>query len=164
MPNIIINLWFRGQAEEAAQFYTSIFPNSSIDRTIYYPEVGQEITDREPGSVFSVEFTLDGQPFAALNGDDQPSFKFNESVSFIIPCETQEEIDRYWDELTKGGGEPGSCGWLKDKYGVSWQVTPTLLNRLLADPDKAKADRANAARLKMKKLSIAELQAAAHAV
>lgn len=159
MGVLTINLWFDHEAEEAAKFYTEIFPNSSIGRVVRYPEVGQEITGGTPGSVMTVEFSLDGQPFIGLNGGDQ-GFHFTEATSFVVYCDTQEEIDRYWDALTAGGNEV-ACGWLKDKYGVSWQIVPKILDELIADPDKGKSERATQAMLKMKKLVIADLEAAA---
>jgi predicted 3-demethylubiquinone-9 3-methyltransferase (glyoxalase superfamily) len=161
MPKLTINLWFKDQAEEAAKFYTSVFPNSSIVTVAHYPDAGQEITGQKPGSVMTVEFNLDGQPFLALNGGDA-GFSFNESISFIIDCETQEDIDHYWDALTADGGQEVQCGWLKDKYGVAWQVVPPILDQLLSDPDKDKANRVMEAMLKMKKIVIANLEAAAN--
>jgi predicted 3-demethylubiquinone-9 3-methyltransferase (glyoxalase superfamily) len=155
-------LWFDHRAEEAAKFYTSIFPNSKIGRISYYGEAGQEVHGQKPGTVLTVAFELEGQPFTALNGG--PLFQFNEAISFQIDCETQAEIDQYWDKLSKGGDPKAQqCGWLKDKYGVSWQVVPRILNELIADPDTGKAGRVMEALLKMKKLDIAELKRAAAA-
>jgi predicted 3-demethylubiquinone-9 3-methyltransferase (glyoxalase superfamily) len=156
---IIPCLWFDTQAEEAARFYTGIFKNSKIGTISRYPEAGQEIHQRSPGSVMTVEFELNGHPFTALNGG--PQFRFNESISFQIMCETQEEVDHYWNRLG-AGGDPRSqqCGWLKDKYGLSWQVVPSMLAEMIADPDREKSNRAMEAMLKMKKLDIAELQRA----
>jgi predicted 3-demethylubiquinone-9 3-methyltransferase (glyoxalase superfamily) len=152
-------LWFDTQAEEAARFYTSIFKNSKIGTITRYTEAGREVHKRSPGSVMTVEFELNGQPFTALNGG--PEFKFNESISFQIMCKTQEEVDHYWNKLG-AGGDPRSqqCGWLKDKYGLSWQVVPTVLIEMMSDPDREKSDRAMEAMLKMKKLDIAELERA----
>ena len=152
-------LWFDDQAEEAAKFYTSIFPNSKIVAVTRYGKAGHEIHGRGAGSVMTVEFELDGQGFTALNGG--PVFKFNEAVSFQISCETQEEVDYYWERLSAGGDERAQqCGWLKDRYGVSWQVVPTVLVGMIQDPDPAKAGRAMTAMLKMKKLDIATLKRA----
>jgi predicted 3-demethylubiquinone-9 3-methyltransferase (glyoxalase superfamily) len=152
-------LWFDDQAEAAAKFYTGIFPNSKTVKITRYGNAGQEIHGGKPGSVLTVAFELDGQPFTALNGG--PVFKFNEAISLQIFCDTQEEVDRYWEKLS-AGGEPKAqqCGWLKDRYGVSWQVVPVALIEMIGDPDQARADRATAALLKMKKLDIAELKRA----
>ncbi len=139
-------LWFDNDAEEAVNFYFSIFPNSKLLSTTRYGAGGPG----PAGTVMTVQFQLDGQEFVALNGG--PRFKFTEAVSFVINCETQAEVDRFWDKLTSGGGEPGPCGWLKDKHGLSWQVVPTIIPKLLSDKDSAKAGRAMAAMLKMSKL------------
>jgi predicted 3-demethylubiquinone-9 3-methyltransferase (glyoxalase superfamily) len=156
-------LWFDNQAEEAARFYTGIFKNSKIGRISRYGEAGRDIHGRPPGSVMTVEFELEGQKFTALNGG--PVFTFNEAISFQIYCETQQEIDYYWDRLTKGGDEKSQqCGWLKDKYGLSWQVVPTVLAELMSDPDREKADRVMEALLPMKKLNIDELKRASQGV
>src|ERR1700693_1710240 len=152
-------LWFDDQAEEAARFYTSIFKNSKIDEITRYPEKAADRIGREPASVMTVEFTLDGVQFVALNGG--PQFKFTEAVSFVVTCDTQEEIDYYWEKLTADGGEPGVCSWLKDKYGLAWQVQPRLLIELLGDPDKAKAERVMNAMMDMTKIDIAALEKAA---
>jgi predicted 3-demethylubiquinone-9 3-methyltransferase (glyoxalase superfamily) len=152
-------LWFDDQAEQAAKFYTSIFKNSKIDKITRYPEQAADRIGREPGSVMTVEFTLDGVQFVALNGG--PQFKFTEAVSFVVTCDTQEEIDYYWEKLTADGGEPGVCSWLKDKYGLAWQVQPRLLIELLCDPDKAKAERVMNAMMEMTKIDIAALERAA---
>ena len=157
MPNKISPcLWFDDQAEEAARFYTSIFKDSKIDLISHYGEVGQEIHGRPPGSVMTVVFELNGQTFTALNGG--PIFKFNEAISLQVECDTQEEVDYYWERLSEGG-DPAAhqCGWLKDKFGLSWQVVPKILPKLLTDPDTAKSQRAFAAMLRMKKLDVAEL-------
>jgi predicted 3-demethylubiquinone-9 3-methyltransferase (glyoxalase superfamily) len=151
-------LWFDDQAEEAATFYARIFKNSKIVKITRYGEAGREFHGKAPGSVMTVAFELDGQPFTALNGG--PIFKFNEAISLQISCETQQDVDHYWQKLTEGG-DPGAqqCGWLKDKYGVSWQVVPAILPKLLSD-DAAKAERTMAALLQMKKLDIAALERA----
>jgi predicted 3-demethylubiquinone-9 3-methyltransferase (glyoxalase superfamily) len=152
-------LWFDDAGEEAARFYVSIFPNSRIVRVTRYGEAGTEIHGREPGSVMTVEFELDGQPFTALNGG--PMFTFNEAVSLEIDCASQEEVDHYWSKLGECGDPAAQqCGWLKDRFGVSWQVVPSILRELVADPDREKADRTMAAMLKMKKLDVAELKRA----
>jgi predicted 3-demethylubiquinone-9 3-methyltransferase (glyoxalase superfamily) len=153
-------LWFDDQAEEAARFYVSIFKNSKIVTVARYPKAGQEIHHRPPGSVMVVDFELDGQPFTALNGG--PVFKFTEAVSLQVDCDTQEEVDYYWEKLSKGGDPRAQqCGWLKDKYGLSWQVVPKALTELLKDHESEKAQRAMEAMLRMKKIDIAELE---HAV
>src|SRR5688572_2443799 len=161
---IVTNFWFDTEAEEAAKFYTSIFKNSSIDKITRYPAVGQEIHRKAPGSVMTVEFTLEGQKYVALNGG--PDFKFNESISLVINCKDQAEVDYYWEKLTKGGDPKAQqCGWLKDKFGLSWQVVPVILDELINQPDQEKAERVFAAMLKMKKLNVEELeQAAMHSV
>ncbi|HEU0116008.1 MAG TPA: VOC family protein [Thermomicrobiales bacterium] len=148
-------LWFDGQAEEAAQFYVSVFPNSEILDVTHYGEGAP----RPAGMVMTVSFRLAGQEFTALNGG--PEFKFNEAISFVIDCASQAEVDAYWDKLTAGGGEPGPCGWLKDKYGLSWQVTPRRLMELMQDKDKAKANRVMQAMLQMGKIDVAALERAA---
>ena len=158
MPQKITpNLWFDTESEEAAAFYTSIFKNSRIVSVAHYTEAGP----RPAGTVMTVEFELDGQRFVAINGG--PQFKFDEAVSFQITCETQDEIDYYWDSLVEGG-EEGPCGWLKDRYGLSWQVTPTGMEELFSDPDPERANRAMQAMLAMKKLDIAALRSAADGV
>jgi predicted 3-demethylubiquinone-9 3-methyltransferase (glyoxalase superfamily) len=156
---IIPCLWFDTQAEEAARFYTGIFKDSKIGTISRYGEAGHEVHRRPAGSVMTVEFELNGQPFTALNGG--PHFKFNEAISFQIMCQTQEEVDHYWNKLGQGG-DPNAqqCGWLKDKFGLSWQVVPTVLVELMSDPDREKAGRAMEAMLKMKKIDIAELERA----
>ncbi|MFC9843581.1 VOC family protein [Streptomyces sp. NPDC060223] len=147
-------LWFDGQAEEAVDHYISIFKNSELGRITRYTEAGPGPV----GSVVTVEFVANGQKFIALNGG--PQFTFNEAISFQIDCDDQEEVDYYWNKLTEGGGEGGPCGWLKDKYGVSWQVVPVRLVEMVVDPDPQKAARATAAMLKMGKLDIAALEKA----
>ena len=154
---IVPNLWFDTEAEDAARFYTSVFDDSRIVNVTHYTNAGP----REPGMVMTVEFELNGQRFVGINGG--PEFKFDEAVSFQINCETQEEIDYYWERLTKGGSE-GPCGWLKDKYGLSWQVVPTGMDELFADPDPAKAERAMRAMLGMKKIDVEALRSAAEGV
>ena len=151
-------LWFEDQAETAAKFYTSVFKNSKILNTSHYTEAGHDVHKRPAGSVMTVEIELDGLRFTLLNGG--PQFKFDEAVSFEIDCKDQAEVDYYWDKLTEGGGSPGPCGWLKDKFGLSWQVVPRQLTELMMDKDKAKAGRTMEAMLKMKKIDIAELQRA----
>ena len=152
-------LWFDSQAEEAARFYTGIFKNSKIQEITRYPEAGHDIHGRAAGSVMTVEFELNGQPFTTLNGG--PHFKFNEAVSFQVMCETQEEVDHYWNRLGQGGDPKAQqCGWLKDKYGLSWQVVPTGMVEMLNDPDREKTNRVMEAMLQMKKLDIAELKRA----
>ena len=153
MAKIIPFLWFDGQAEEAARFYTSIFKNSKLGDILYWGNTGPG----PKGSVLTVDFELDGQKFVALNGG--PEFKFTEAVSFEIECRDQEEVDMYWEKLS-AGGEKSQCGWLKDRYGLSWQVTPAILTKMLKDRDTAKADRVMTAMMGMSKLEIAELERA----
>src|SRR5919106_1585656 len=157
-PKVYPCLWFDGQAEEAASFYTSLLPDSRVDKVWRSPA---ETPSGPMGMVLTVDFTLAGQPFQGLNGG--PEFNFNEAISFVIECEDQAEVDRLWDALTANGGEPGPCGWLKDRFGVSWQVVPRQLNELVEDPDPERARRAMEAMLKMGKLDVAELQRAAGA-
>ncbi|MEU8967708.1 VOC family protein [Streptomyces monashensis] len=147
-------LWFDGKAEEAAEFYVSVFKNSSIGHVTRHTEAGPG----PAGSVLVVEFTANGQKFIALNGG--PQFTFNEAISFQILCADQEEIDSYWTRLTEGGGEPGPCGWLKDRYGVSWQVVYDRMTDLLSDPDPQKAARVTTAMMSMGKLDVAALEKA----
>jgi predicted 3-demethylubiquinone-9 3-methyltransferase (glyoxalase superfamily) len=151
-------LWFDSEAEEAAKFYVSIFKNSKLGAISHYGNEGQEVHGRPPGSVMVAEFELEGQKFVALNGG--PIFKFNEAISFQVMCETQAEVDYFWDKLTSAGGKEIECGWVKDKYGLSWQVVPTVLFEMLMDPDRRKADRVTKAFLQMKKFDIAALQRA----
>lgn len=159
MQKITPFLWFDKEAEDAAEFYVSIFKNSSMGKVTRYGKEGYEVHQMPEGTVMTVAFTLAGQPFVALNGG--PVFKFTEAISFVISCTTQEEVDYYWDKLTEGGDPKAQlCGWLKDKFGLSWQVVPDRLNELLADRDKAKAGRAMDAMLQMKKIDIAELESA----
>jgi predicted 3-demethylubiquinone-9 3-methyltransferase (glyoxalase superfamily) len=159
MPQKITpNLWFDTQAEEAAAFYTSVFENSRIVNTTHYTDVGPG----EPGTVMTVEFELDGQRFVGINGG--PQFPFTEAVSLQINCEDQDEVDRFWERLTEGGGEEGPCGWLKDRFGLSWQVVPKGMDELFADPDPERAKRAMEAMLKMRKLDVETLRRAADGV
>jgi len=153
---IVPCLWFDNQAEEAAKFYTSIF-KGKITQTVHYTEAGRDVHGQKPGSVMTVAFELGGQNFTALNGG--PQFKFNEAISFQVPCETQDEIDYFWSKLSSGG-EAGPCGWLKDKFGVSWQIIPSMMADFFADTDPRKSGRVMHAMLKMKKLNIAELKKA----
>ena len=156
---ITINLWFDNEAEEAANFYTSVFKPSKIGKITRYGKEGFDIHKRPAGSVMTVEFTLGNSSFVALNGG--PVFKFNEAVSLVINCDTQEEVDYYWNRLSEGGDPKAQqCGWLKDKYGVSWQVVPLVLNTLTANPDSEASQRATKAMLHMKKLDIEKLQSA----
>jgi predicted 3-demethylubiquinone-9 3-methyltransferase (glyoxalase superfamily) len=157
MQKITPFLWFDGKAEEAAKFYTSVFKNSKIGKIARYGKEGYEVHQKPAGTVMTVEFEIDGQKFVALNAG--PEFKFNEAVSFAVDCKSQEEVDTYWKKLTEGG-EESVCGWLKDKYGLSWQITPTVLGEMLADKNPEKAGRVMAAMLKMKKIDIATLKKA----
>jgi predicted 3-demethylubiquinone-9 3-methyltransferase (glyoxalase superfamily) len=154
MPNLTPCLWFDTEGEDAAELYTSVFPNSKIVDVARYGPAGP----RPAGTVMTVTFELDGQKFLALNGG--PNFTFNEAVSFQIHCRDQAEVDHYWERLGEGG-EPGPCGWLKDRFGLSWQVVPDRLPELLGDPDREKAQRVMAAMLEMGKIEIAELEQAA---
>jgi predicted 3-demethylubiquinone-9 3-methyltransferase (glyoxalase superfamily) len=157
MPRITPNLWFDTESEEAAEFYVSVFPNSEVRNVSYYNEAGP----RPAGTVLTVEFVLDGQDFTAINGG--PQFPFTEAISLLINCADQDEVDYYWAKLSEGG-EEGQCGWLKDRYGVSWQVVPRGMEEMLGDPDPARAQRAMQAMLGMKKLDLAALKAAADQV
>ena len=157
MQRIVTNLWFDTEAEEAAEFYTSSFMDSRIVHVARYTEAGP----RPAGTVMTVEFELDGQRFVGINGG--PQFKFDEAISLMINCETQDEIDYYWERLTEGG-EESQCGWLKDRYGLSWQVVPTGMDELFSDPDPERARRAMEALLKMRKLDVAALRSAADGV
>jgi predicted 3-demethylubiquinone-9 3-methyltransferase (glyoxalase superfamily) len=154
MPRITPNLWFDTESKDAAEFYVAVFPNSQIRNVSYYGEAGP----RPASTVLTVDFVLDGQAFTAINGG--PEFTFDEAVSFLINCADQDEVDYYWDKLTEGG-EESQCGWLKDKFGLSWQVVPEDLEKLVTDPDKGRAERAMQAMLGMKKLDVAALHAAA---
>jgi len=152
-------LWFDSEAEEAAKFYIAIFKNSKIGKIAYYPEDAAEKIGRPPGSVMTVEFTLDKVDFVALNGG--PQFKFTEAISFSVNCETQDEIDYFCEKRSADGGSTGRCGWLKDKFGLSWQVNPVFLGDMLTDLDKAKAARVMNALMEMDKIDIAALEKAA---
>ena len=153
-------LWFDNQAEEAVSFYTSIFKNSRIVSIDLYGEEGAEASGRPKGTVMTVAFRLDGQEFVALNGG--PIFKFTEAISFVVNCESQDEVDHYWDKLSAGGDPKAQqCGWLKDKYGLSWQIVPTVLITLLNDPDPEKSRRVMKAMLQMKKIDVDTLKQAA---
>jgi predicted 3-demethylubiquinone-9 3-methyltransferase (glyoxalase superfamily) len=154
MPRITPSLWFDTQSEEAATFYVSVFPNSKIKNITHYNEAGP----RPAGMVLTVDFSLDGQDYLAINGG--PEFTFDEAISLMITCADQEEVDYYWAKLSEGG-EEGPCGWLKDKYGLSWQVVPDGMDEALNDPDPARSERSMKAMLGMKKIDIAALQAAA---
>ena len=156
MPSITPNLWFDTEGEEAAEFYTSIFPNSRIVEVVHYTEAGP----RPAGEVVTVAFELDGRRFVAINGG--PEFSFSEAVSFEISCEDQDEVDYYWERLGDGG-QQGPCGWLKDRYGLSWQVVPRRLIELISDDDREKAARVSRAMFEMKKLDVAVLEEAAAA-
>ena len=158
MQRITPFLWFDDQAEEAAKFYVSIFKNSKVGRIARYDEAGAKVSGRPAGSVMTVDFKLDGQEFVALNGG--PSFPFTEAVSFVVNCKTQAEVDYYWKKLS-AGGKKMQCGWLRDKFGVSWQVVPTALGELLSSKDAAKSQRVMEAMLKMVKLDIKTLKQAA---
>jgi predicted 3-demethylubiquinone-9 3-methyltransferase (glyoxalase superfamily) len=153
MQKITPCLWFDDQAERAVRFYTSIFKNSKIGKVAYYGEGAP----RPKGSIMTVRFQLDGQEFLALNGG--PQFKFTEAISFIVNCRTQKEVDRMWNKLSKGAQQV-QCGWVKDKYGMSWQIVPTILSKMLTDPDRARADKVLQAVLQMKKLDIKGLKKA----
>jgi predicted 3-demethylubiquinone-9 3-methyltransferase (glyoxalase superfamily) len=152
-------LWFDDQAEQAAEFYTTIFDNSRVVSTTCYTDAGQEIHGKESGAVMAVAFELDGQPFTGLNGG--PMFQFSEAISFQINCRSQDEVDYYWERLSAGGDKAAQqCGWLKDKFGVSWQVVPTALLEMMNDPDTGKVARVTEAMLQMKKIDIGELKQA----
>jgi predicted 3-demethylubiquinone-9 3-methyltransferase (glyoxalase superfamily) len=156
MPQITPNLWYDTEGQAAAEFYVSVFPNSKITNVAHYGEAGP----REAGTVMTVDFELDGQPFTAINGG--PEFTFTEAISLAINCADQDEVDYYWSKLTDGGEEV-QCGWLKDRYGLSWQVVPAGLEALISDPDPGRAERAMAAMLGQKKLDLAAIEAAADA-
>ena len=158
MQTITPFLWFDNQAEEAVNFYTSIFKNSKMGSVSRYDEEGSKAAGRPKGSLMTATFSLDGQEFIALNGG--PHFKFTEAISFVINCETQADVDYYWEKLTEGGQE-SQCGWLKDKFGLSWQVVPAILSKLLSNPDPQKSQKVMKAMLQMKKIVIADLEQAA---
>jgi predicted 3-demethylubiquinone-9 3-methyltransferase (glyoxalase superfamily) len=158
MQSLFPCLWFDGNAEAAATFYASLLPNSHVDKVSTSPA---DTPSGPAGTVLTVDFTLAGQRFQGLNGG--PDFRFNEAVSFVIDCEDQAEVDRLWDALTADGGEPGPCGWLKDRFGLSWQIVPRELNQLLSDPDPERARRAMEAMLEMGKIEVESLRRAADA-
>jgi predicted 3-demethylubiquinone-9 3-methyltransferase (glyoxalase superfamily) len=155
MPQITPNLWFDTQGEEAAEFYISVFLNSKITNITHYGDAGP----RQAGLVLTVDFVLDGQPYTAINGG--PEFTFTEAVSLLVNCDGQEEVDYYWDKLLEGGGSEVACGWLRDRFGLSWQIVPTQALDLFTDPDPGRSQRAMKAMLSMKKLDLAVMQAAA---
>ena len=157
LQKITPNLWFDNQAEEAANFYVSIFKNSKIGDITRYGEAAAEISGKPKGSVMTITFQIEGQEFTALNSG--PQFKFTEAISLLVNCETQQEVDELWEKLSEDG-EEGPCGWLKDKYGVSWQVVPRILDEMIRDPDPVKAERVMKAMLQMQKIDIAGLQQA----
>lgn len=158
MKSITPFLWFDHQAEEAVKFYTSVFKNSKTGRILRCGEEAAKASGQPVGSALTIEFEIAGQKLIALNGG--PQFKFNESVSFVVNCETQEEVDYFWEKLTADGGEESQCGWLRDKFGLSWQITPTVLIDMLHDDDPRKAERVMQAMLQMRKIDIAKLKAA----
>lgn len=159
MPKIVTHLWFNDQAEEAAKFYVSVFKNSRIKAVSRYPKSAEAVSGKPAGSVMTVSFELNGKEFIALNGG--PHFQFNEAISLLVECESQQEMDRLWEQLTADGGKPQPCGWLKDKYGVSWQISHVELEKLVYDPDPARVDRLMQAMFKMSKLDARQLQEAA---
>jgi predicted 3-demethylubiquinone-9 3-methyltransferase (glyoxalase superfamily) len=156
MQKITPMLWFDGQAEEAAKFYVSVFKNSRMGKVVRYGDAGPG----PKGGVMIASFEVEGQEYTALNGG--PQFKFNESVSFVVHCKTQEEVDYYWDKLLAGGGQESMCGWLKDKFGLSWQITPDVLLELVSDPDPAISQSVMKAMMQMRKIDIAAIKEAAH--
>lgn len=160
MQNLVPCLWFDTQAEDAAKFYVSIFEDSKIESVNYYGKEGHEIHGRPEGMVLTVAFRLQGHPMVALNGG--PQFNFTEAVSFQIMCDSQEEVDYFWAKLTADGGSPGHCGWLKDRFGLSWQVVPAAAIQMLQDPDSTKTERLTRALLRMRKLDLADLERAFH--
>jgi predicted 3-demethylubiquinone-9 3-methyltransferase (glyoxalase superfamily) len=160
MQKITPFLWFDNQAEEAVRFYTSIFKNSKVGKILRYGEEAAKVSQsgRPAGSALTIEFEIEGQKFTALNGG--PAFKFNESISFVVNCDTQKEVDYFWEKLTADGGQESQCSWLKDKFGVSWQVVPTVLIEMLGDKDSEKAERVMKAMLQMQKIDIKTLKEA----
>jgi predicted 3-demethylubiquinone-9 3-methyltransferase (glyoxalase superfamily) len=157
LQKISTNLWFDDQAEQAAEFYSSIFKNSKIGRITHYVKGGHEMHRQREGTVMTVEFEIEGQAFVALNGGSH--FKFNEAISFIVNCETQEEVDYYWEKLSEGGDpDAQQCGWLKDKFGVSWQIVPTALTEMVNHPDQSKVRKVLTVMYPMKKLDIESLK------
>ena len=157
MQKITPFLWFDNQAEEAVKFYTLIFKDSKIGKITRYGEAGEKVAGRPSGSVMTIDFEVEGQKFTALNGG--PQFKFTESISFVVNCGTQEEVDYFWDKLTAEGGQESQCGWLKDKFGLSWQVVPTVLIDMLHDKDSRKSEHVMQAMLQMQKIDIKKLKA-----
>jgi len=159
MQKITPFFWFNNQAEEAAEFYVSVFKDSKIKSVARYNEAGAKVSGMPRGSAMTVAFQIEGQAFTALNGG--PMFKFTEAISFVVNCETQKEVDHYWEKLSQGGDKNAQqCGWLKDRFGVSWQIVPTTLGKLLGDKDAKKSQRVMKAMLQMKKIDIAELKRA----
>jgi predicted 3-demethylubiquinone-9 3-methyltransferase (glyoxalase superfamily) len=158
MQKITPFLWFNHQAEEAAKFYASVFENSKVGRILRYDEASAKAAGGAVGSVLTIEFEIAGQKFTALNGG--PEFKFNESISFVVNCETQKEVDYFWEKLMADGGQESQCGWLKDKFGVSWQITPTVLIDMLHDKDAKKTERVMKAMMQMQKIDIETLKEA----
>ena len=156
MQKITPFLWFDHQAEEAAKFYTSVFENSKVGKIIRYDEAAAKAAGGPVGSVLTIEFEIGGQKFTALNGG--PEFKFNEAISFVVNCDTQKEVDYFWEKLSADGGQESQCGWLKDKFGVSWQIVPTVLIEMLQDKDSEKSERVMKAMLQMQKLDIKTLE------
>jgi predicted 3-demethylubiquinone-9 3-methyltransferase (glyoxalase superfamily) len=158
MQKITPFLWFDHQAEEAAKFYTSVFENSKVGKILRYDEAAAKAAGGPVGSVLTIEFEIGGQKFTALNGG--PEFKFNEAISFVVNCDTQEEVDYFWEKLSADGGQESQCGWLKDKFGVSWQIVPTILIEMLQDKDSEKSERVMKAMLQMQKIDIKTLKEA----
>lgn len=158
MKNITPFLWFNGNAKEAAEFYCAIFPGARITHTAYYPEATEHVSRKPKGTVMTVNFELNGQPFVALNGGNE--FSFTPAISFMVHCDTQKEIDEYWERLGADGGQHGQCGWLTDRFGVSWQVVPTMLDELLEKGDDAKREQVMTLLLTMTKIDIHTLQSA----
>jgi predicted 3-demethylubiquinone-9 3-methyltransferase (glyoxalase superfamily) len=158
MQKITPFLWFDHQAEEAAKFYTSVFENSKVGKIIRYDEAAAKAAGGPVGSVLTIEFEIGGQKFTALNGG--PEFKFNEAISFVVNCDTQKEVDYFWEKLSADGGQESQCGWLKDKFGVSWQIVPTVLIEMLQDKDSEKSERVMKAMLQMQKIDIKTLKEA----
>ena len=158
MQKITPFLWFDDQAEEAAKFYTSVFENSKVGKILRYDEAAAKAAGGPVGSVLTIEFEIGGQKFTALNGG--PEFKFNEAISFVVNCDTQEEVDYFWEKLSADGGQESQCGWLKDKFGVSWQIVPTVLIEMLQDKDSEKSERVMKAMLQMQKIDIKTLKEA----
>jgi predicted 3-demethylubiquinone-9 3-methyltransferase (glyoxalase superfamily) len=159
MQKITTFLWFNDNAEEAVKFYTSIFKNSKITKVSYYPEAATKVSRKRARSVMTIAFKMNGQDFVALNGG--PNFKFTEAISLMVHCDTQAELDRYWKKLTSGGGKEVECGWLKDKYGLSWQIVPKFIIDLISDKDRAKVDRVMQVVMNSVKLDFKKLKAAA---